>query len=370
MVMPEFGAAGQARLKRGSVLVIGAGGLSCPALQYLAAAGVGKIGIVEADEVELSNLHRQILYHRDQVGRQKAPSARETLRRINPHVEVCLHPERFTVSNAQELTEAYDVILDGTDNFPTRYLSNDVAVLLGKPNVYGSVLRFQGQVTVFDPAGGGPCYRCMMPEPPPAGSIPNCAEGGVLGVMPGIMGSLQALEVIKLLTGLGEPLRGRLLVLEGLGLRWREIRLRRDPRCPVCGEAPRIKTLGDFDYAALERLCRVDPGPTSAEGVSATQLRRMMDEGQDFLLLDVRSPGEYAICRLPGSRNIPLDALREALETGQLDPEEPVIVHCKSGARSAQAVDLLKNAGFRRVRDFSGGTDGWAGEIDPAMPRY
>lgn len=364
--LPEFGSEGQRRLKEARVLCIGAGGLGSPAAMHLAAAGVGVIGIVDADVVEESNLHRQLLHGTASLGRTKLDSARARIRDINPHVEVVGHEVRFARENAEEIARGYDVIIDGTDNFPTRYLSNDVCVFLRKPNVYGSILRFEGQCSVFAPHLGGPCYRCLSPQPPAPGLVPSCAEGGVLGVMPGVIGTLQATEAIKLIAGIGEPLVGRLLHFDALAMRFRVFNLRRDPECPVCGERPTITELVDYDG-----FCGV-PSAAAAEAelpaITVGELRAMRERGDDFLLLDVREPFEHEIARIPGSFLLPLGQL--AARLGELPRARRIAVHCKSGGRSARAVALLREAGFADVWNVSGGVSAWAELIDPAMARY
>ena len=369
LAVPGIGLEGQRRLKAARVLCIGAGGLGSPIAIYLAAAGVGRIGIVDPDVVDLSNLQRQILHGNSDTGRSKLDSAIETLSEINPEVEITPYPVRFISENAREIAEPYDVIVDGTDNFQTRYLSNDLAVLTGKPNVYGSVYRFEGQVSVFAPHLGGPCYRCLFPDPPEPGSVPSCAEGGVLGVLPGIIGSLQANEAIKLILGLGEPLTGRLVHFDALAFRFREFRLRRDPACPVCGDAPSIRELIDYDV-----FCGLRPGKQNQDGrskipeIDVRQLQARFRENSPFTLVDVREPHEHEICRLPGAVLIPLRQLRERLN--EIDREAEIIIHCKSGIRSAQAARLLTEHGFANVCHVTGGIDAWSREIDDSVPLY
>ena len=365
MSMPELGAAGQQRLRNGSVLCIGAGGLGAPALMYLAAAGVGRIGIVDADVVEQSNLHRQLLYTDAEVGQPKATAARQRLLALNPHVEVTAHVERFTATNAAALMHDYAVLLDGSDNFATRYLSSDVATWQRKPNLYGSVLKFDGQVTVFAPHLGGPCYRCFLPQPPAPGAVPSCAESGVLGILPGTIGLLQATEAIKLLTGLGEPLVGRFLHYEAQSLKFREFKLRRDPACPVCGDQPTITAPIDYEAwcAAADHCDLRNPEMTVQE------LARILEHlPADFLLLDVREPFEIQIASLPGAKSIPLGELPQRLH--ELPRDHRIAVHCKSGGRSSKAVSLLREHGFTQVQNITGGISRWAEEIDPTMPRY
>ena len=362
LIMPEVTADGQRRLKAARVLCIGAGGLGSPVALYLAAAGVGTIGIVDFDEVDLSNLQRQILHGTKDIGRCKLESARDRLRDINPEIEIELHHCRFSSENASRIVSDYDIIVDGSDNFATRYLSNDVCVFAQKPNVYGSVFRFEGQTTVFAPHLGGPCYRCLFPEPPPPESVPNCAQAGVLGVLPGIIGLLQAIETIKLIVGIGEPLIGRLLYFDALKVKFRELNLRRDARCPVCGENPTI--FSPIDY---EQFCDV-PGDETIPAMSAHELKRKMDAHEAFELIDVREPFEYEIARIDGSKLIPLGEIAE--RTDELQREQTIVVHCHSGGRSAEAVRLLQQRGFTNVYNLEGGIDSWSDEIDPGVPKY
>ena len=362
LIMPEVTSEGQSRLKAARVLCIGAGGLGSPAALYLAAAGVGTIGIVDFDDVDLSNLQRQILHGTKDIGRGKLESARDRLHDINPQIELELHECRFSSENAPQLVSRYDVIVDGSDNFPTRYLSNDVCVFARKPNVYGSVFRFEGQTTVFAPHLGGPCYRCLFPEPPPPESVPNCAQAGVLGVLPGIIGMLQAIETLKLILGIGEVLVGRLLHFDALKVKFRELNLRRDPQCPVCGENPTI--FAPIDY---EQFCGVGD-EEAIPGMSPHELKRRMDAGDPFELIDVREPFEYEIARIDGAKLIPLGEIAERLD--ELEREQPIIVHCHSGKRSAQAVRLLQQRGFAKVYNLEGGIDAWSEQIDPNVPQY
>jgi sulfur-carrier protein adenylyltransferase/sulfurtransferase len=361
LIMPEVTIEGQRRLKGARVLCIGAGGLGSPATLYLAAAGVGTIGLIDNDEVDLSNLQRQILHGTKDVGRPKLESARDRLHDTNPHVEVILHEDRFRSENAVRIVGDYDLVVDGSDNFPTRYLSNDVCVWSRKPNIYGSVFRFDGQTTVFAPHLDGPCYRCLFPEPPPPGSVPNCAQAGVLGVLPGIIGVLQALEAIKLIIRVGEPLVGRLLSVDALKMKFREFNLRRDPECPVCGEKPTITA--PIDY---EQFCGV-PGVQEVPSINVRELKRKMDAHEKFSLIDVREPFEYDIAKIDGAKLIPLGEI--AAHTDELENGE-IIVHCHSGARSAQAVELLRKAGLTNVYNLEGGIDAWSEEIDPGVPKY
>jgi molybdopterin/thiamine biosynthesis adenylyltransferase/rhodanese-related sulfurtransferase len=362
LMMPEVTSAGQRRLKAARILCIGAGGLGSPAALYLAAAGVGTIGIVDFDDVDLSNLQRQILHGTKDIGRSKLESARDRLRDINPEIEIELHECRFSSENASQLVAQYDVVVDGSDNFPTRYLSNDVCVFARKPNVYGSVFRFEGQTTVFAPHLGGPCYRCLFPEPPPPDSVPNCAQAGVLGVLPGIIGMLQAIETIKLIVGIGEPLVGRLVHFDALKVKFRELNLRRDPECPVCGENPTI--FSPIDY---EQFC----GARNEEAIptmSAHELKRKIDARERFELIDVREAFEYEMARIDGAKLIPLGEIAERAD--ELPRERPIVVHCHSGQRSAQAVRLLQHRGFANVYNLEGGIDAWSDQIDPSVPKY
>jgi sulfur-carrier protein adenylyltransferase/sulfurtransferase len=364
LIMPEVSVEGQRRLKAARVLCIGAGGLGSPAALYLAAAGVGAIGLVDQDEVDLSNLQRQVLHGTKDVGRKKTDSARDRLRDANPKIEIEAHNTHFTSENAADLVARYDIVVDGSDNFPTRYLSNDVCVWAKKPNVYGSVFRFEGQSTVFAPHLGGPCYRCLFSEPPLPGSVPSCAEAGVLGILPGVIGLIQATEAIKLILGAGEPLVGRLLYFDALKMKFREFNVRRDPKCPVCGESPTITELIDY-----ENFCGVRaPANGSVPAISVFDLKRKIDNRNSLVILDVREPFEYEIARIEGSKLIPLAELPSRL--GELDPEKEIVAHCKSGTRSAQAVRLLQNAGFSRAFNLAGGIDAWASEIDPTMEKY
>jgi adenylyltransferase/sulfurtransferase len=366
LIIPEVGLQGQKKLKGASVLLIGAGGLGSPLALYLAAAGIGRIGIVDFDVVDETNLQRQIMHSTEDVGRSKLDSARESITSINPNVKVETYPVRLSSQNALEILKDYDVIVDGTDNFPTRYLVNDACVLLGKPNVYGSIFRFDGQVTVFD-STRGPCYRCLYPTPPPPGLVPSCAEGGVLGVLPGIIGTLQALETIKLILGEGEPLIGRLVLFDALKFQFREFALKKNPECPVCGTAPSIHQLLDY-----EQFCGVEPTVKpkfifGAPEISVEELKSRLDQGDDLFILDVREPNEYEIANL-GGHLIPLGELPERI--AELKPYKEIIVHCKSGGRSARAVRFLQKAGFTNAKNLAGGIDAWSQRIDPSIPRY
>ena len=362
LAISEFGIEGQKKLKAGRVLCIGAGGLGSPITMYLAAAGVGTLGLVDADVVEVSNLQRQLLFSEADLGRSKLDAARERLQGINPHLEVRGYAERFTAANALKIAADYDVIIDGTDNFPTRYLSNDVAVWLKKPNVYGSILRFEGQVGVFAPHLGGPCYRCMSPTPPMPGLVPSCAEGGVLGVLPGLVGTMQALEAIKLLTGIGQPLIGKLLHVEALSLRFRTFNLRRDSDCPVCGECPTITQ--PIDY---EGFCGVTPVRKIPE-ISVLALHNLRQVGSPHFLLDVREPDEYEIASIEGAVLIPLGELTARID--EIPKDVPVYIHCKLGGRSAKAVTALQELGYKNITNVQGGITAWSDEVDAAVLRY
>ncbi len=361
LTLPEVGPDGQHRLKAARVLCLGAGGLGSPVMLYLAAAGVGQIGVVDEDRVDFSNLQRQILHGTSDVGRRKTESAAEHLGEINPEVRVVPHETRFTAANAAAIAAPYDLLIDGTDNFPTRYLSNDLAVLTKKPNVYGSIYRFEGQVSVFAPHLGGPCYRCLFPEPPSPGLVPSCAEGGVLGMLPGIVGAMQAIEAVKLLLGIGDPLIGRLVHFDALAFRFREITLRRDSNCALCGESPTLTELQDISIP-----CSMN-SPALPE-IDVHALKSRIAEGTPFVLLDVREPAEYEVARLPGSILIPLGELPDRLS--ELDPAAETIVHCKAGGRSAKALQQLLDAGFSNACHVQGGINAWSREIDPSVPLY
>ena len=366
LIMPEVGMDGQLKLKAASVLCIGAGGLGSPVALYLAAAGVGRIGIVDFDVVDYSNLQRQVIHGTPDVGRSKLESARDRLVAINPEIAVETHEMMLSSTNALDLFAGYDIIVDGTDNFPTRYLVNDACVLLGKPNVYGSIFRFEGQVSVFATTDG-PCYRCLYPEPPPPGLVPSCAEGGVLGILPGVIGTIQATEAVKLIIGAGEPLANRLMLYDALKMKFRELKTRRDPECPVCGENPTVTELIDYD-----QFCGVVPAADGdgedAGDATVEQLKTRLDRRDGLFLLDVREPQEFQICRIPGSTLIPLGDLPQRLS--ELEGRDDMIVHCKSGVRSGKAVKLLHEAGFKRARNLRGGILAWIDRIDPSLPKY
>ena len=366
LILPEVGLAGQKKIKAASVLCIGAGGLGSPIAMYLAAAGIGKLGIVDFDTVDYSNLQRQILHTDADVGRSKAESAKETIRGINPHCEVVIHNTRISSENALDLIRPYDIVVDGTDNFPTRYLTNDACVLLKKPNVYGSIFRFEGQASVFAPHLGGPCYRCLYPEPPPPGLVPSCAEGGVLGVLPGIIGCIQATEILKLAIGRGSSLVGRLLLFNALDMKFRELKLRRDPACPVCGEHPTIKELIDY-----EMFCGIVPESKPAanpDEVTVQDMKKALDNpGLGIKVVDMREPDEYEIAHIDGVPLLPLSELQSRFT--ELDPNTRYYLHCKVGIRSLQALSFLRQQGFKYVKSVKGGIDAWAEEIDRNVPQ-
>lgn len=370
LMLPEVGLAGQRKIRALRVLCIGAGGLGSPVAMYLAAAGVGRLGILDDDAVDFSNLQRQLLHGTRDVGRRKVTSASETLADLNPEVELVVHETRLTSANALAIFGDYDVIVDGTDNFPTRYLTNDACVLLGKPNIYGSIFRFEGQASVFAPHLGGPCYRCLYPEPPPPGAVPSCAEGGVLGVLPGIIGCIQATEVLKFALGCGESLLGRLLLLDALAMRFREIKVRRDPACPRCGEKPTLTGLVDYEeFCGMTNETRDNHPRLRPDEVSVQQLKAALDDpASEVQVLDVREPAELAIARVPGAQPIPLNSLPG--NTGALDPSRPCYVLCHHGVRSLRATGFLRQQGFEQTFSVQGGIDAWSVEIDPTVPRY
>jgi adenylyltransferase/sulfurtransferase len=365
LILPEVGVEGQLKLKRACVLCVGTGGLGSPVVLYLAAAGVGTLGIVDFDIVDLTNLQRQILHGSDDIGRQKLDSAAERITAINPNVKVRKFETRLTSANALEVFRDFQIVVDGTDNFPTRYLVNDACVLTGKPNVYGSIFRFEGQASVFA-TKNGPCYRCLYPEPPPPGLVPSCAEGGVLGILPGLVGMIQATETIKLILGVGDPLIGRLLLVDALAMRFRELKLRKNPDCPVCGDHPTVSKLIDYD-----QFCGIggEEKATAATmpEITPEELKRRLGAGDDLFIVDVREPHEYQICNL-GGHLIPLNDLPKRLS--ELDASREIVVHCKLGGRSAKAVDFLRQSGFAKVHNLAGGIDAWAERVDPKMPKY
>jgi adenylyltransferase/sulfurtransferase len=365
LIMPEVGMEGQLKLRAAKVLCIGAGGLGSPLAMYLAAAGVGTIGIVDFDVVDFTNLQRQIIHSTADVGRKKLDSAAETIEGINPFVKVRKFETRLSSENALELFRDFDVIVDGTDNFPTRYLVNDACVLTGKPNVYGSIFRFEGQASVFA-TREGPCYRCLYPEPPPPGLVPSCAEGGVLGILPGLVGVIQATEAIKLILGTGEPLIGRLLLVDALGMSFRQLKLKKNPDCPVCGKNPSITKLIDY-----QEFCGIrgeeNPVTAAVPEMQPAELKQRLDRGDDLFVLDVREPHEYQICNL-GGHLIPLGDLPKRVH--ELDSSREIVAHCKMGGRSAKAVDFLRQAGFKKVWNLAGGINAWAEKVDPKVPKY
>jgi sulfur-carrier protein adenylyltransferase/sulfurtransferase len=366
LIMPEVGMEGQLKIKQAKVLCIGTGGLGAPLGLYLAAAGVGRIGLVDFDVVDTTNLQRQVLFGTSDVGRPKTEAAAERLRNLNPEIRIDTFETHLTSENALELFKDYDIIVDGTDNFPTRYLVNDACVITGKPNVYGSIFRFEGQITVFG-YPGGPCYRCLYPEPPPPGLVPSCAEGGVLGVLPGIVGTIQAAETLKLIIGKGEPLVGRLLLFDALAMKFRELKLRKNPECPVCGEHPTVTKL--IDYAEFCGV-RGEEGPTTVTNVpeiTPKELKTRLDRGDDIYILDVREPNEYQICNINGHL-IPLGELSRRVH--ELDSSREIVAHCKSGKRSAEAVEFLRGAGFRKISSLKGGILAWSDQVDPTVPKY
>ena len=369
LIMPEVTLEGPKRLKAAKVLCIGTGGLGSPIGLDLAAAGIGTLGLVDFDVVDYSNLQRQILHGTKDVGRKKLNSARDRIKEINPNVQVDLHDALFSSENAREIVEPYDIVIDGTDNFPTRYLSNDICVFLKKPNVYGSIFRFDGQCTVFAPHLGGPCYRCLYPEPPPPGMVPSCAEGGVLGVLPGIIGVMQAIEAIKLIVGIGEPLSGRLVHFDALKMKFREFKIRKDPSCPVCSENPTITDLIDYDqFCGIPQARAEEEAEAPVPEITVEALKARIDRQDKFVLLDVREPYEWDVAKIPGSKLIPLGEL--ASRMSELDSADEIIIHCKVGVRSAKAVRELQKAGFSKLLNVEGGILAWAERVDPSVPKY
>ncbi len=366
LIMPEVGMDGQLKLKQARVLMIGAGGLGAPLGLYLAAAGVGHLGIVDFDVVDFTNLQRQVTFSTSDVGRPKIEAAKERLAAMNPMIEITTHETRLTSSNALDLFKDYDIIVDGTDNFPTRYLVNDASVLLGKRNVYGSIFRFEGQVSIFG-APDGPCYRCLYPEPPPPGLVPSCAEGGVLGVLPGIVGSLQAIETIKLILGAGDSLVGRLLLFDALGMHFRELKLKKNPDCRLCGTHPTITKLIDYEEFCGIRGEEAPAQITQVPEITPRELKQRLDRGDDLFVLDVREPHEYQICNMNGYL-LPLGDLPRRVH--ELDSSREIVAHCRSGKRSAEAAEFLRKAGFRKIWNLKGGILAWADDVDPSMPKY
>jgi sulfur-carrier protein adenylyltransferase/sulfurtransferase len=368
LIIPEIGMTGQKRLKNARVLCVGAGGLGSPALLYLAAAGVGTLGVIDFDIVDESNLQRQIIHGQSDVGRPKAESARDSIREINPNVNVILHETALDNDNALDIFSQYDLIVDGTDNFATRYLVNDACVLLGKPYVWGSIYRFDGQASVFW-AEHGPCYRCLYPEPPPPGMVPSCAEGGVLGVLCGSIGSIQVTEAIKLLTGVGDSLAGRLMIYDALEMSYRTVRVRKDPECPICGKNPTITELIDYD-AFCGAVSEDAQAAASGSTISATDLKGMLDREDNIFLIDVREPNEYEIVNIPGATLIPKDQFLTGAALERLPQDKRIVLHCKSGARSAEALAIVKNAGFSDAVHVGGGVLAWVSQVDPSLPTY
>ncbi len=367
LIMPEVGMEGQLKLKAAKVLLVGTGGLGAPLGLYLAAAGVGRIGIVDFDVVDFTNLQRQVIHGTSDVGRKKLDSAADRMREINPFVTIDKHEVALSSENALEILKDYDIIVDGTDNFPTRYLVNDACVLLGKPNVYGSIFRFEGQATVFA-YEGGPCYRCLYPEPPPPGLVPSCAEGGVLGILPGTIGLIQATETVKLILGIGQPLVGRLLLYDALDMRFRELKLRKNPECPVCGEHPTVTKLIDYQqFCGMPQQQPAAAAPADGD-IDPVDVKAKIDRHEPFVLIDVREPHEYKICNIPYAKLIPLGELPKRVN--ELNTADEIVAHCKSGMRSAKAVDFLKKAGFRKVRNMKGGILAWSDKVDPSVPKY
>ena len=366
LIMPEVGMDGQLKLKNAKVLLIGTGGLGAPVAMYLAAAGVGKLGLVDFDTVDVSNLQRQVIHGTKDIGKKKVDSAEETMKDINPFIEVVKYEVPLTSANALEILKGYDVVADGTDNFPTRFLVNDACVLLGIPNVYASIFRFEGQATVFC-KDDGPCYRCLYPEPPPPGLVPSCAEGGVLGILPGVVGLIQATEVIKLILGEGQSLQGRLMLYDALSMKFRELKIRRNPECQ--GKCTVVKELIDY-----QQFCGVPhqeaplPAPVSSTDIAPLDVKRLIDSGADFVLVDVREPHEYQICKIDKAKLMPLGDLPKRL--GELDKNADIVMHCKMGGRSATACDLLRASGFTKVRNMTGGIQAWAEKVDPTVPKY
>jgi sulfur-carrier protein adenylyltransferase/sulfurtransferase len=368
LIIPDVGMTGQKRLKNARVLCVGAGGLGSPALLYLAAAGVGTLGVIDFDVVDESNLQRQIIHGQSDIGRPKAESARDSIKEINPYVEVIVHKTQLDSDNALEIFAQYDLIVDGTDNFATRYLVNDACVLLGKPYVWGSIYRFDGQASVFW-AEHGPCYRCLYPEPPPPGMVPSCAEGGVLGVLCASIGSIQVNEAIKLIVGIGDPLAGRLMIYDALEMSYRTVRVRKDPECPICGKNPTITGLIDYD-AFCGTVSEDAQQAAAGSTITATELKEMLDRGDDIFLVDVREPNEYEIVSIPGAVLIPKDQFLSGAALERLPQDKRVILHCKSGARSAECLAVLKNAGFADSAHVGGGVLAWISQVDPSLPAY
>ena len=368
LIMPEVGMEGQLKLKQARVLLIGTGGLGAPLGLYLAAAGVGRLGLVDFDVVDHSNLQRQVIHGTKDVGRKKLDSASDRMLDINPHIQIDRHEVALSSENAMEVLAPYDIVVDGTDNFPTRYLVNDACVLQKKPNVYGSIFRFEGQASVFA-FPGGPCYRCLYPEPPPPGLVPSCAEGGVLGILPGLIGVVQATETVKLILGSGDLLVGRLMLYDALAMRFRELKLRRNPDCPACGDHPTVTKLIDYQEFCGIPHHEPPPAPGLKDGeIDPAEVKAKLDRGDHFLLIDVREPHEYQICNIPQAKLIPLGDLPKRIQ--ELDSAVEIVAHCKSGVRSGKACDFLRQAGFRKVKNMKGGILAWSDKVDPRVPKY
>ena len=364
LILPEVGMDGQVKLKQAKVLLVGTGGLGAPMALYLAAAGVGTLGLIDFDVVDESNLQRQVIHGTSDVGRKKIESAEASIKEINPNVRVVKHETALTSDNAMEILKDYDIVADGTDNFPTRYLVNDACVLLKKPNVYGSIFRFEGQASVFA-MEDGPCYRCLYPEPPPPGLVPSCAEGGVLGILPGTVGLIQATEVVKLILGIGEPLKGRLVLYDALNMKFRELRLRKNPECPICGTHPTIHKLIDY-----QQFCGVvaEPPKSTLPEIDPVEVKAKIDRGDKFVLIDVREPHEHQIGNIPFAKLIPLGDVAKRMN--ELNVGDEIVVHCKSGVRSAKAANLLRESGFKNVSNMKGGILSWSDKVDPSVPKY
>ena len=369
LALPEVGIAGQEKIKNGKVLVVGAGGLGSPALMYLAAAGIGTIGIVDFDDVDESNLQRQIIHSTKEIGSKKTESAKIAISSINPNIKVEAYDEKLTSKNALDIIKKYDVVIDGSDNFPTRYLLNDACILSKKPLVYGSIFRFEGHASVFN-HDGGPCYRCLFPNPPPKDAVPTCAQAGVLGVLPGIIGTIQATEAIKIILGIGETLSGRFLIYDALSMSFKDLKLAKNKNCPMCGESPRITELMDY-----EEFCNAKENEENSleeDEISVRQLKKMMDDHEDFILIDVREEPEWDICRISGAKLMPLSQISEGNigDLEMIEKDRPIVLHCHTGARSAHALEMLKTLGFKKMKNLVGGIDAWSSEIDPEVPTY
>lgn len=370
LIMPEVGVEGQEKLKAASILLIGCGGLGSPLSMYLAAAGIGRLGLVDFDITDFTNLQRQVAFGTQDVGRPKVEATKDRIHQINPNVQVTTYRTKLSSENVMDIFKEYDIIIDGTDNFPTRYLVNDACVLLKKPNVYGSIFRFEGQATVFW-AEKGPCYRCLYPEPPPPGMVPSCAEGGVLGILPGTIGLIQATEAVKIILGAGEPLTGRLMLYNALDMRFREVKIQKDPECPICGKNPTITKLIDYELFCGMTLGQEETTVMNGNGlkeISAKELKSLIDRKEKFTLVDVREPHEYKIANIPGAKLIPLGEI--AQRANELDSADNIVVHCRSGARSAKAIGTLQKMGFKRLQNLQGGILAWSKDVDPSVPQY